>query len=158
MAFAAVRIRGTVLARQEVVDTLKMLRLTRTNHCVILPENPSTKGMLLKVQDYVTWGEVTPQTVARLLLKRGQAPGHYALNDAYVKANSKFSSIWDFTQALAKGEATPKDIKGLNPVLRLSPPIKGYKSVKLPYAAGGDLGYRGKEIDNLLTRMIGGEK
>jgi len=157
MAIAAVRIRGTVLARQVVVDTLKMLRLTRTNHCVILPENPSIKGMLLKVQDYVTWGEVTPQVVARLLLKRGQAIGHNALNDAYVKANSKFSSIWDFTQAVAKGEATIKDVKGLNPVLRLHPPIKGYRSVKLAYSAGGDLGYRGKDIDDLLTRMIGGE-
>jgi len=158
MAIAAVRIRGTVLARQTVIDTLKMLHLTRTNHCVILADSPSTRGMLIKVQDYVTWGEVTPQTIARVLLKRGHIQGGESLNDAYVKAHSKYSSIWDFTQALSKGEANARDVTGLKPVLRLHPPIKGYKSVKLSYGAGGDLGYRGKEIDNLLIRMLGVEK
>lgn len=158
MVMAAVRIRGTVLARQEVIDTLKMLRLTRANHCVILPETSSSVGMLRKVQDYITWGEVTPQLIARLLLRRGRVQGGMNLNDAYVKEHSKYSSIWDFSQALSKGDANIKDIKGLNPVLRLSPPLKGYKSVKLSFNAGGDLGYRGKEIDGLLTRMIGGEK
>ncbi len=158
MAIAAVRIRGTVLARQTVVDTLKMLRLTRANHCVILADTPSTRGMLRKVKDYVTWGEVTPQIIARVLLRRGHVEGDEGLNDAYVKAHSKYSSIWDFTQALSKGEASPRDVEGLKPVLRLHPPLKGYKSVKRPYGAGGDLGYRGKEIDNLLTRMLGVEK
>lgn len=158
MSIAAIRIRGTVLARQKVVDTLQMLRLTRANHCVILADNKSVRGMLQKVKDYVTWGEVTPQTVARILLKRGHVVGGKAFTDTYVKANSKFSSIWDFTQAMSKGEAGPKDVRGLNPVLRLHPPIKGYKSVKKAYTAGGDLGYRGKEIDALLTRMLGEEK
>jgi len=158
MAIAAVRIRGTVLARQTVVDTLQMLRLTRANHCVILSDTPSTRGMLVKVQDYVAWGEVTPQIIARILLKRAHVEGGEVFSDAYVKANSKYSSIWDFTQALSKGEASPRDVKGLKPVLRLHPPLKGYRSVKLPYGMGGDLGYRGKEIENLLTRMLGVEK
>ncbi len=156
MAYAAVRIRGTTLARQEVIDTLTMLRLGRANHCVILPSSSSVKGMLVKVQNYVTWGEVTPQFIAKLLLKRGSISGRKPLTDKYVKENSNYSSIWDFAQAVAKNQGKFQDVKGLNPVLRLSPPRKGYRSVKLPFSSGGDLGDRGKEIENLLARMMGG--
>ena len=158
MAIAAVRVRGTTLARGDVIDTLRMLRLTRANHCVILPDTPSTRGMLVKVQNYVTWGEITAQMIARLLLKRGHVTGGKSLTDAFVKSNSKYSSIWDFAQALAKNEAAPGDIEGLSPVLRLQPPRKGYRSIKHTFVSGGDLGGRGKEIENLLTRMIGDER
>ena len=158
MAIAVVMVRGTTRARNDVVDTLKMLNLTRANHCVLLPQNPSVKGMLVKAQSYVTWGEVSPQTIARLLLKRAHVSGGATLTDVYVKGHSKYSSIWDFAQALAKGEASPADVKGLSPVLRLPPPKKGYRSVKHSYVVGGDLGDRGKEIETLLGRMLGEEK
>ena len=158
MAMAVVRVRGTVLARGSVVDTLDMLRLTRANHCVIVQETASIRGMLVKAQDFITWGEISAQMIAKLLLKRGRISGGKSLTDAYVKANSKFSSILDFTQAISKGEATTKDVRGLSPVLRLHPPLKGFRSVKLTYESGGDLGDRGKDIENLLTRMIEGEK
>jgi len=36
---------------------------------------------------------------------------------------------------------------------RLHPPRKGYRNIKLPYPEGA-LGYRGKEINELLRRMI----
>ncbi len=154
MALAVVRVRGVVLARGTVVDTLAMLRLNRANHCVILEDTKSVRGMLIKSQDFITWGEVSAQMVARLLLKRGRVVGGKKLTDAYVKANSKYSSIWDFTQAFSTGEAGISDVNGLNQVLRLHPPLKGYRSVKLSYRAGGDLGDRGKEIESLLTRMM----
>ena len=156
MAIIAVRIRGTTLASKEVIDTLKMLNLTRANHCVIISDNPSTRGMLQKVQIYTTWGDATRELIAKLLVKRGQVAGGQKLTDAYIKENSKFSSIWDFAQAVAADKANMKDVKGLKPVLRLHPPIKGYKSVKLTYAEGGDLGDRGKEIESLVTRMVEG--
>ncbi len=156
MAIVAIRIRGTTLARQDVIDTLHMLNLTRANHCVILPKNASTVGMLQKVQNYITWGEVTPELIARMLLKRGRIKGDKNLSDAYIKSNSGFSSLWDFAQAVGAGKARLKDVKGLKPVLRLHPPRKGYRSVKLPFVSGGDLGDRGKEIESLIGRMIEG--
>jgi ribosomal protein L30/L7E len=36
---------------------------------------------------------------------------------------------------------------------RLRPPTKGYKNIKLPYNASGDLGKR-DEMDSLIKRMI----
>lgn len=38
-------------------------------------------------------------------------------------------------------------------VFRLNPPKKGLRSIKLRYPKG-DLGYRGKEIDDLIKRMM----
>ncbi len=148
MTWAIVRIRGKVRRSAPVKDTLRMLRLTRQNHCVIVPETPAFRGMVKKVKDFVTWGEVTPEIVAKLLLKRG------GLTDAAVKANSRFKSVWDFSQALAKGEATVADVKGLRPVLRLHPPRGGFVAIKRPFRDRGDLGYRGKDINTLLERMI----
>lgn len=39
-------------------------------------------------------------------------------------------------------------------IYKLQPPKGGYKSVRLFYPKG-DLGYRGKEIESLIERMLG---
>ena len=42
-----------------------------------------------------------------------------------------------------------------NKVYRLSPPRKGYgKGIKMPYNRKGALGYRGKDINELIKRMM----
>ncbi len=154
MTWAVVRIRGKVRRSEPVADTLGMLRLTRQNHCVLVPESPDFRGMVMKVQTFVTWGEVSPEVLAKLLLKRGRAESKEAVNDAFIKANSKFKSVWDFAQAVTKGEATLGDVKGLKPVLRLHPPKGGFVATKRPYKDHGDLGYRGPFINELLEAMI----
>ena len=58
-----IRIRGTVELRGDIKETLKMLGLTRVNHCVIIDDDPSYKGMLQKAKDYITWGEVRQDVV-----------------------------------------------------------------------------------------------
>lgn len=154
MAYAVVRLRGKHDLRDEVSDTLRMLHLTRQNHCVIVPEDPTTKGMLRVVKDHVTWGEVDAEVLAKLLLRRGRAVGDKPIDDAFVKAHSAFKSIWDLSQAVAKGEASLRDVKELRPVLRLHPPVKGLRGIKRGYHDGGDLGYRGSAINELLVRML----
>ncbi len=47
--YAAIRIRGSVGLRKDIKDTLRMLRLNKKMHCVVLKEVDSFKGMLLKV-------------------------------------------------------------------------------------------------------------
>jgi len=153
-AVAVIRVRGSAKIRHDAVATLEMLRLHRVNHCVLLPTNETTKGMLQVVKDYVTWGEVGPDTVARLLLQRGELPGGARLTDEYVKGNSGFTSIISFAKALDKGEARLGDLKGLKPVIRLPPPRQGYRAVKKPYVDGGALGYRGAKIEQLIDKML----
>lgn len=158
MTYAVVRIRGHVDIRGEIRDTLKYLRLHRSNHCVLLPSSPTVEGMLQRAKDWITWGEIDPTMTAQLLVRRGRLPGNRAVDDAYVKSNSKFPSINSFAKALAGGQATLADVQGLKPVIRLHPPHGGFEGIKQGFRAGGALGYRGAEINDLLRRMIGPEE
>lgn len=154
MSFAVLRLRGKGDLRWDVKDTLRMLHLTRQNHCSIVPQDATYIGMLRLVKDHVTWGEVDAEVLARLLLKRGRQVGDRPIDDAFVKAHSKYKSIWDLSQALAKGDARLADVAELRPVIRLPPPRKGYRGIKRGFNDGGDLGYRGKAINELLQRML----
>ncbi|MEM7825639.1 MAG: 50S ribosomal protein L30 [Candidatus Aenigmatarchaeota archaeon] len=148
--FAVIRIRGK--AKKEVEDTLKMLRLKKLNNCVILPETPDFKGMLQKVKDFVTWGEIDKDTLVELLKKRLRT-GEKRVDEKVLKELTNFDSFEGFASALIEGKVKLKDFEKLNPVFRLTPPSKGFKSVKEHYPKG-DLGYMGKEINELLERMI----
>jgi large subunit ribosomal protein L30 len=67
---AIVRIRGINGVRGDISDTMDMLGLQKKNVCVILKLTPVVQGMVTKVANYVTWGEVTDETVALLNEKR----------------------------------------------------------------------------------------
>jgi large subunit ribosomal protein L30 len=125
--FTAVRLRSTVNTRPEIRDTLKMLRLNRLNHCVVLEENPHNKGMIHKVKDYVAWGNISPQALSQLIRKRGELEGNGALDDEYVKENTSFDGIDALAQAICSGEVSIKDVPMLKPVFRLHPPRKGHR-------------------------------
>lgn len=148
--FAVIRIRGE--AKREVEDTLKMLRLKKLNNCVILPETPDFKGMLQKVKDFVTWGEIDKDTLVELLKKRLRT-GEKRVDEKVLKELTNFDSFEGFASALIEGKVKLKDFEKLNPVFRLTPPSKGFKSVK-EYYPKGDLGYRGKAVNELIKRMI----
>lgn len=153
-AIAVVRVRGHAKIQHQAVDTMEMLKLTRVNHCVILPKNNTTDGMLQVVKDYVTWGELGHEALARVLHQKGEVVGGSKLTDDFVKNNSKFTSILSLAKAIEKGEAKTSDVKGLKPVIRLPPPRKGYESTRKTFSDKGALGYRGAEIEKLLDRML----
>ena len=151
--FAVVRIRGEAGLRKEIRDTLKMLRLKAPNNCVLVPETESYKGMLEKCKDVCTWGEIERESLIKLLKKRLRAEGDKRVDEKLLKELTGFNSFEEFADALLSGKNRLKDFKRLNQVFRLTPPSKGFKSVKEAYPEG-DLGYRGKEINELLERMI----
>ena len=151
---AVVRVRGSVGARGEVLATLHALGLTRVNHCVLIDEAPSYRGMLERAKDMVTWGEIACDTIEALLRKRGRLEGGKRLTDEYVKANTPFPSIREFARAVDGGEVALEALPGLKKVFRLRPPRKGYRATKRPFKDYGDLGYRGERINELLGRMV----
>jgi large subunit ribosomal protein L30 len=155
MSLAVVRVRGTVNLRRDVRDTLRMLRLTRPNHCVVLPPRESYQGMLHKVKDYITWGEVKPEVLHQLLASRGRLTGDKPLTEDYVKKVLGYPSFEALAKAIVKGDVELSGLKQVKPVFRLSPPKKGYEGIKRAYANGGALGYRGKAINDLIVRMLG---
>jgi large subunit ribosomal protein L30 len=140
--YAVIRVRGSVNASREVKDTLRMLRLTRVNHCVIVPKNPDYEGMLRKARSYIAWGEVSQEALERLISKRGRLAGDRRVLGKDVKR---------LAGKMASGSSAGNT--GLKPVFRLSPPSRGFRSVRTGFPRG-DLGSRGEKINELLKRMI----
>ena len=60
--FFAVRIRGAPGMRRKILDTLKMLRMHKLNHGVLIWGTPSFEGMLVKCKDYISYGEIDEKT------------------------------------------------------------------------------------------------
>ncbi len=150
----AVRVRGTISAKREARATLDMLRLSRTNHAVLIDNRPSFKGMLQQVQAYVTWGEASPETVALMLQKRGRLAGDKKLTDEYAEKIG-YKSLNALAEAIASCKAEHWKLQGMQPVFKLRPPTKGFKGkIKKSYRAGGEAGYRGEAINALVTRMV----
>jgi len=154
--YAIIRLRGIPDTPYDIEYTLRLLRLVRKHHCVLYPDKPSIKGMLHKVKDWVTWGEIDRDTLVLLLRKRGRVVGGKPLTDEFVKQRLGLSSIEELADKLLAGELEYHKLEryGVKPVFRLHPPRGGFKSIKKPFGAGGDLGYRGPAINELLRRMI----
>ena len=152
---AVIRIRGRVDRSLSIKKTLELLRLNRTNNCVIIDDRDTYKGMLQKAKDIITWGELDSPAMKELLLKRGRLEGGKRVTEDYIENNTDFSGIDDFIEKFLKFEASLTDIKGIKLVFRLHPPRKGHRrhGVKQPFTLGGALGYRGNEINNLILKM-----
>ena len=154
MTRAVIRLRSSIKAHREVKDTLRHLRLNKVNHCVLVPEGKTYDGMLQKVKDYVTWGEVKTEVLTNMLIKRGRLSGERPLTNQYLKENSKFESMIKFAEALNAGKCKLSDLKDAKSVFRLHPPRQGLESVKRSYNDRGSLGYRGEAINDLILKML----
>jgi len=140
--YVAIRIRGRLNLRQDVKDTMKMLKLNKKMHCVLLKDDKVTKGMLQKAKDYITWGEIDDEMLKLLLEKRTRKAGNQRLTKE--EAEVLFDKI--------KNEQKP--VFDIKPVFRLTPPSKGFKKSIKNHFPRGELGYRGEKINDLLKRMI----
>ena len=153
-----VRIRGTVHVTGKTADTLDMLHLKRPNAATIIPKTESYIGMVQRVKDYVAYGDIDADTLVALLKARGKWMGDKPMDDASIKTatENKFSTVEAFAKAVVDGKATLKDLgENAKPVFRLHPPTGGHKgSTKRHYTVKGELGYRGKEINELIRRMM----
>lgn len=67
---AVIRLRGNVTIKKDFEKTMQMLKLYKRNFCVIIPKTPAYIGMVEKVKDHVTWGEIDEQTLKELKEKR----------------------------------------------------------------------------------------
>ncbi len=150
----AVKVRGTVSANRETRETLDLLHLTHTNHAVLIDSRPAYKGMLQRVNNYVTYGEPTKETVAAMLQKRGRLAGGKKLTDEYIQ-KAGYKSIDDLAEAIVNCKVAFQKLPDTQPLFRLHPPSKGYKGkTKKTFKAGGEAGYRGQAINDLVKRMI----
>ncbi|MCW1300904.1 MAG: 50S ribosomal protein L30 [Candidatus Nanoarchaeia archaeon] len=150
---AVIRIRGRVGVSPDIKRTLELLNLKRKYNCVIVKDVPSILGMLKKVENYVTWGEIDRETMEALLRKRGRI-GKKRLSDELMKERTG-KNISQIVEDFMQFKCELRDF-GIKEVFRLAPPSGGFerKGIKQPFKVGGALGYRGVKINELLRRMI----
>ena len=149
-----VKIRGTVSAQREARETLDLLHLGHTNHAVIIDNRPAYKGMLQRVNSYVAYGEPAKETVVFMLQKRARLAGDKKLTDEYLQ-KAGYKNIDELAQAIVDCKAKWSKLPDVEPRFKLHPPSKGYKGkTKRGYRAGGEAGYRGEAINELVKRMV----
>ncbi|MCK5043545.1 uL30 family ribosomal protein [Candidatus Pacearchaeota archaeon] len=135
-----IRIHGQIGLNKDVAETLYRLRVRQKYACVVLNPTKEQLGMILKVRDFVAFGEITKENFEKLIKARGQL----------IDKSKKIGDSKKLAEELEKG----KDYKELNlkPFFRLHPPRKGIKS-KLHFPKGV-LGDNKKKINDLIERML----
>lgn len=152
---ALIRIRGGANIRKDVEQTMRMLHLFNKHSCAILKSTGSNMGMIFKIKDCVTWGEIDKDTFKTLLKNRARLQGNKRMTENYLKEKLNLG-IDEFVKDFLDFKRELKDIPGLKPFFRLKPPTKGFErgGIKTPFSLGGVLGYRKGEINKLIMRMI----
>lgn len=157
--YLIIRIRGTVDVRPEVEHTLYLLRLRQRFAASLYHSSlPGLDGMLQKIRDWATWGEIDRDTLIQLIRVRGRLIGDKPITDEWVQKNlGLYGGIPELADKILSGEIMYHKLedKGVKPFFRLHPPRGGFKgSIKRHYGDGGELGYRGTAINELVRRML----
>jgi large subunit ribosomal protein L30 len=149
--YLAIRLRGRMGVAPKLLDTMNRLNLPRKHNAVLITDTPSNLGMLKKAADYITWGEITKESLVDLLKKRGRLVGEERLTKESLK-KAGIGAFEDLVGRIMEEGKVPAPIKT---TFRLTPPSRGFKrSIKRHIGSGGELGYRGSAINDLVQRMI----
>lgn len=137
-----VRVRGRIRLLTEIKETMNMLRLYKTNYCVIIDNTPANLGMVQKAKDYITWGEAEDALVEELFAKRGKE-----YRGPLTDSKKKISYAGKYVEW--KGKKYAK-------FFTLQPPKGGYgrRGVKTTFAQKGAIGWRGQDINTLVRKMM----
>jgi large subunit ribosomal protein L30 len=151
---AVVRVRGTVSASRDVRDTLEALHLTKNNHALLIDDRPSFLGMLKTAQNFITWGEASKEIVGMLIMEKGRLFGNKKIADEYAQKIGH-KSLKDLAELVFNCRIEYWKLSSVQPFFKLHPPTKGFKGkTKKGFGAGGELGYRGEKVNELIRRMI----
>jgi LSU ribosomal protein L30P len=131
-----------------------MLRLPKVFNTMIYPYTESLKGMLIKVEPFITWGEISEDGLNALLNRLETCKGE-KITEEYIKTKLSMD-LNTFKTKLLSGELALNKLDNIFKLpIRLHPPSGGFKGkVNAPYKAKGEFGYRGLEINNLIKRMV----
>ena len=139
---AVVLVRGKINVRHDIKKTLEQLRLYSKNCCIVLPKTKENLGMIKKIKDYITWGDIDDATMNELFEKKGEEyKGRTQDSKGKIEYKSKF---------------TEHNGKKYKKFFRLNSPKKGYgrEGIKAPFNKGGALGNRGDKMKDLIVRMV----
>lgn len=157
--YLVIRLRGTSGVNPDTEKTLDLLRLRQKFAAALYHSSlPGIEGMLRKVENWATWGEINRETLIELLYKRGRVKGDKPLTDQYVAQKlGLYGGIPELADKLLEGKLHYHrlDEYGIKPFFRLHPPRGGFKkTIKRHFNNAGELGYRGSAINDLVRRML----
>lgn len=136
---AIIRIEGRVRVNKDLEETMNRLRIRKKYACVVLNPNKEQEGMIKKLNNNVAYGEISLETLEKLIEARGQPI------DKKKKIDSKKAA-----ESISKNGSYEEN--NLKPFFRLHPPRKGIKSkVHFPK---GVLGNNKEKINDLILRML----
>lgn len=86
---AAIKLKGEIKVRGGIKDTMKMLGLQKKLSFAVLEEKPEVKGMLMKSQNFITWGEISQETEKEVRDRKLKPPkgGFKSLKEMYPKGD-----------------------------------------------------------------------
>jgi large subunit ribosomal protein L30 len=151
---AVVQLRGEVDMSGATDDTLRMMNIHAVNHCALVPETDSYRGMITKVNEYVAHGTPSAEMLEMVLSSRAEpVEGDTEVDEAWLAEHTDYEDFAALADALLEEETSLAE-QGLTPVLRLHPPRGGHEGIKHPTKEGGQLGkHTSEEIDELLEAM-----
>ena len=142
---AAIRIRGSIGLDAGKLKTFELLGLKAVHNCIVVEDTPQNKGMIKKVEGYVTFGEIDEETFVKLVSSRA------AVSEDRLK-ELKAKSLEELAKAVYSGKS---DFK-IQKTFKLHAPTGGWgrAGIKKAIKQGGALGYRGADINALIARML----
>ncbi|MBS3077457.1 hypothetical protein J4233_04260 [Candidatus Pacearchaeota archaeon] len=135
-----IRIAGKVNLSGDIKETLNRIHTHRKYSAVLLPESENTFKLLMKIRNFVSYGKINTETLAKLLAERGQP----------IKAGAKI----DAKKVMSELEKKSLGELGLKPFFRLHPPRKGIESKKHAGETGKGVLGENKKINELVERML----
>ena len=152
----AIRIDGTPNVRPPEELTLNSLRMKTRFSTALLRDNPSVRGMLQRIKDYVTWAEARKEDIELLLSNRARTTDGLGLTSKFLKKKSELAGVGELVSNLQSGKVTLAGLRemGIEPCFRLHPPRGGFpRSSKRPFTDRGELGFRKEGLHPLLVKM-----
>lgn len=144
---------GKINSSVPVRKALRELRVERKFTATVVPDDPSTAGMLSLCKHYLAWCPVDPELLTTLLEKRGMASESKRLGGEAL-ARLGFKKHRDLAEKILKGNERLSALKGVRPFFRLSPPRGGFKaSLRRQYTERGTLG-RNPKLPEIVRRMV----
>jgi large subunit ribosomal protein L30 len=138
-----IRISGMIDVPREMRDTLDRIRLRRKYAAVLLEDNRENRMLLSKVRNLVAYGNVSTETIAKLIELRGEP----------VEGRKSGKKV-DAKKVAEQVGKKKLDELGVKPFFRLHPPRKGIESKKHFGVGKGVLGDHKDKINDLLEKML----
>jgi len=155
---AVLRVRGPSGLSGKIEKTFSMLSLSRPNALALAPSSKTVLGMLNKLKPYIVWGEISKETLLILLETQGRTGKPSMLTQEMIEEIG-CDSFKTLAERIHDNPKILKDLAsgGVETVFRLHPSRKGFdRSTKALAGTGGQAGYIGARINQLISEMVQG--